>query len=434
MDQLRAQLASTRKNGRAEVAVPGLDVLQWLVAQPPQSRGYWSDRDTAFELAGVGRADVITGEDRAGYEALLTTLHDRLDQGSGSLRYFGGLRFVASDEEAEEWAAFKQYRFILPRFEVVRREGETVFACNTRAGDDLAAVGMELEKVVFNHEKLVASLPAPTARMDSPTAEAWTDAVNALLGSLANTALEKAVLARCVRFDMEAPVNAAVLLHALKLATHDRFCFCFQPDADHAFVGVSPERLYRREGRALRTEAIAGTRPRGEDEVEDRKLATELMETEKERREHRYVVEGIRETLTPLCEELKTDSAPGILQLNRGQHLISRFEGELLEGVTDGQVLSALHPTPAVGGTPTMQALEKIGQLETFDRGWYAGPVGWLSDDAAQFAVGIRAALVDRSVLRVYSGAGIVAGSEAGAEWAELENKISDYLQVLLGP
>jgi menaquinone-specific isochorismate synthase len=98
--------------------------------------------------------------------------------------------------------------------------------------------------------------------------------------------------------------------------------------------------------------------------------------------------------------------------------------------VTDAEVLRALHPTPAVGGYPGVEALEEIRALEPFDRGWYAGPVGWIGADAAEFAVGIRSGLVRGNTLALFSGAGIVAGSAPEGEWAEIEQKIGDFTRM----
>jgi len=195
-------------------------------------------------------------------------------------------------------------------------------------------------------------------------------------------------------------------------------------------MGASPERLYRRTGRAIETEALAGTRPRGEGAA-DEALRAELLADDKERREHRIVVDGIREALAGLCVNVREDPTISVLQLRNCQHLFETVEGVLANGVTDGDVLRALHPTPAVGGTPTVDAVRWIAALEPFDRGWYAGPVGWIGRDSAEFAAAIRCGLACGDSLRVYSGAGIVAGSTPEREWAEIENKMSNFLEAL---
>jgi menaquinone-specific isochorismate synthase len=156
-------------------------------------------------------------------------------------------------------------------------------------------------------------------------------------------------------------------------------------------------------------------------------LREDLLHSAKDRSEHTYVRTGIQEALAPLCEELDLDGDVAEMKLARGRHLKSMVRGTLKEGVTDAGLLEAMHPTPAVGGHPRDGALVEIRDLEPFDRGLYAGPVGWIGAGASEFAVGIRSGLVRGRTLDLYSGAGIVAGSVPHEEWAEIENKISDF-------
>ena len=119
-----------------------------------------------------------------------------------------------------------------------------------------------------------------------------------------------------------------------------------------------------------------------------------------------------------------------ILKLSRLQHLYSNIRGLLKDGIGDSDILQHLHPTPAVGWYPKNEAMRYIEDIEPFDRGWYAGPVGWVSSDAAEFAVAIRSAITTENKLILYAGAGIVPGSDPEKEWAEIENKIANYLKV----
>ncbi|HEX2181466.1 MAG TPA: chorismate-binding protein, partial [Rubrobacteraceae bacterium] len=180
-------------------------------------------------------------------------------------------------------------------------------------------------------------------------------------------------------------------------------------------------------GRLIESEAVAGTRPRGASEADDAELRDDLLRSEKDKAEHEYVRVGIREALGPLCDELEVEDDVSEMKTKSRRHLVSRVHGVLREGVEDAEVLRALHPTPAVGGYPGEGALQEIRTAEPFDRGWYAGPVGWIGADAAEFAVGIRSGLVRGDSLALFSGAGIVEGSEPEAEWAEIEQKIGDF-------
>jgi menaquinone-specific isochorismate synthase len=415
---------------RAEVVVEGLDALTWLCAQQKPSRGYWSDRGNRFELAGAGGADVITGDGSLDYHVLMETLHDRIDSAHGSVRYFGGLRFSMDGSREEAWQHFQAYRFVLPRFEVVTRNGATTFACNMMTSENEETVEAELSDLVFPDTRLEERIGAPVTRNDLPDKDGWCKNVQAALNAFEPEKYEKVVLARKATLEFDQPLDAAFLLQALKATTPQCFHFCFQPFWDTAFVGASPERLYRRDGDLIRTEAIAGSRPRGASADEDQALSHQLISSEKELREHRYVAQTIHETLTRLCSVSEAINKPSLLKLERCQHLISTFKGKLRADVKDSDLLRQFHPTPAVGGWPTERALRHIAHLEPFDRGWYAGPVGWIGKDAAQFVVGIRSGLIEKNLLHLFSGAGIVMGSTPEGEWDEIENKISDFLSV----
>lgn len=419
---------------RADVLVEGINALDWLEAQPPGARGYWRDREMEFELAGVGRADMVSSDQGVDGADLVAAVHQRIDGAAGPVRYFGGLRFGQAGPLEPGWDVFLRSRFVLPRFELVRRSGVTTLSCNIRREEGVEAPLRELETLVIPAagESLCRPAPAPAlAREDQPNRERWMEAVDQALHRIRSGRYRKIVLSRRSSLRFAATLDSGWLLRALRdQATHS-FVFCFQPDAAHAFLGASPERLYRRDGRRIRTEAIAGTRPRYADSIRDRDAGRELRTADKDGREHRIVVDGIREALAAVVDDLVWDPDPELLTLTHAQHLVTRFRGMLGDGVTDGDLLRVLHPTPAVGGDPRAPALEDIPVFEGFDRGYFAAPVGWVERDAAQFAVGIRSGLLDGDRLHLYAGAGLVDGSDGSEEWFEIENKIADFLAIL---
>mgnify|MGYP000085347493 CR=1 FL=1 len=417
---------------RVEAPAGDLDPLRWLGSQTMRPRFYWSGREDATEVAAIGVADAVEGETPADG----AKLHERLmELSSGTdARYYGGLRFDPACEAGEEWGAFGAYRFVLPRFELRRRNGATTLACNLvlprdseRAEELLdAIVSLPLEEL----PDLGNSLAAPVSRSDSPDREGWRENIEAVLEAFSAGEMDKVVLARRAEFEFEDDLDAVKLVLGLRAATPGCFHFLVEPEEGTAFVGASPERLFRREGRRILSEAVAGTRPRGVSEADDEELREELLGSVKDQAEHSYVRISIGETLGPLCEALEGEDKASEMKLARGRHLVSRIRGTLREGVTDSQVLTDLHPTPAVGGYPKRVALERIRECEPFDRGWYAGPIGWIGADAAELAVGIRSGLVRGNTLALYSGAGIVAGSTPEGEWVEIEQKIGDFTRV----
>ena len=430
--QLENQLAGAGRDPdqivRAEIELSGLDAADWLAAQAPGPRGYWSDRDEDFQLAGIGRADAIIGNEPVDFERLFDQLHQRVDRVDGNLRYFGGCCFDQQSPHDERWKHFGSYRFILPRCEVLTRQGRTVCAVNMRADESLTSIVDELRKVQFSTSIPESRLPTLQRRCEEPDRSAWMSEAASLIEQIDAGSFDKVVLARRIALAFDARLDSAQLLRALKAATANSFHFCFQPNATQAFLGASPERLFRRDGTRVLTEAIAGTRVRGQTRGEDARLRIELQESVKEQHEHRIVVDVIRERLATLSRNIRVDEHPSVLALKSNQHLRTRVQAELKDGVTDAELLCTLHPTPAVAGKPNDVAMRLIREREPFDRGWYAGPVGWVSRDASQFAVGIRSGLLDGEALFLFAGAGLVTRSKPGAEWDEIEHKLDDFM------
>lgn len=439
-DQVR-QAVTTAEDGAARIVrvtlpVEPVDPLAWLQVQSPASKWYWAGRQTGTAVAGVGVADEIT-EDGApvDFERLHAQLSARWTRANGvPLRYVGGLRFDGRADPDARWADFGAVRFVLPRFEL-RSDGQTAtLACHLvlpRDADGSSALQSAISALRWPTDAPPEALPRPSSRTDVPDRAAWIEMIEWALQAIDRGALDKVVLARRSTLDFLDALDPWSVLRHVQAATPGCFHFGFQPGGTEAFIGASPERLFRQDGRHIRTEAIAGTRSRGDSDQADAALREELLASEKDRREHAYVQEAIRAALDPLCSQVDLNQPPSEMKLARGRHLRSRLEGTLREGVTPLNLLRALHPTPAVGGVPAEKACQAIRIQETFDRGWYAGPVGWIEPDAAEFAVALRCGLVDDARLDLFSGAGIVDGSVPKREWDEIEQKISDFAAVL---
>jgi menaquinone-specific isochorismate synthase len=416
----------------ARLAVPAgrVDPFRWLSEQRMFPKVYWSAREDRAGVAGAGIADLREGGISEGAGSLSKVLASLPDSGVAEARYYGGARFDPLGQPDEEWAAFSAYRFVLPRFELHAGETETTLICNLvlpRDMDDTSKLGQEIEDLSLPEDASGALLPVPMFREDSPDSQGWRENVERALSALSEGRLGKVVLARRAELGFCRDLDPTLLMESLKAATPGCFHFYAEPENGTAFLGASPERLFRREGRSVESEAVAGTRPRGVSSAEDEGLRDDLLHSTKDLSELTYVSKGIREALEPLCEELEIEDCVSEMKLARGRHLRSKVSGTLRDGVTDAALLDAMHPTPAVGGYPRNEALEQIHALEPFDRGWYAGPVGWIGQEASEFAVGIRSGLVRGRTLALFSGAGIVAGSVPDEEWAEIEQKIGDF-------
>ena len=420
---------------RVEIAIASVEPLLWLQGQQGMPRLYWADREGGFRVAGIGAAHVVAGIG-ADYAGILAGMN--LASGAHPHpRYYGGFRFDASSTIGAGWEPLGGYWFVVPRFEVFACNGESYLACNVLRTGVVENVGLlenveaQLAGVSFFHEERELRIPVVRARHDRPDWDAWHCAVADALESFRQGLLEKVVLARETRVELESSLDPFVLLNRLAATANQAYVFCVQPCEEVAFLGASPERLYKRTGRTVHSEALAGTRPRGSSDTADAAFGDALLRDDKERREHGFVVDGIRTVFAALCGKVRSDGETSLLRLPNCQHLVRRFEGRLHDDVSDAGLLRALHPSPAVGGYPTDVALDWLRAREGFDRGWYAGPVGWIGADAAEFAVAIRSARVDRDAVHVYAGAGIVPGSRPESEWGEIENKISTFMDVL---
>ena len=416
---------------RLTVPVGPVAPYRWLGSQSLFPKLYWSGREGGLGIAAVGAADLQEGDPLEGPDALWKRLAPLLASGDPQVRYYGGLRFDPLREPDEGWTAFGACRFVLPRFELHAGPAEATLVCNLVLPRDAQRAAEILEQIEhLSFPQSPAALPEPISRTDVPDERGWRRSIERALAAFSEGRLGKVVLARRAELVFAEGVDATLLGESLEAATPGCFHFYAAPEDGVGFVCASPERLFRREGRAVESEAVAGTRPRGASEADDAELRDELLNSEKDKAEHGHVRVGIGETLGPLCDELEIEDGLSEMKLSRRRHLVSRVRGTLREGVTDAEVLRALHPTPAVGGYPRAEALEEIRALESFDRGWYAGPVGWIGAGDSEFAVGIRSGLVRGNRVALFSGAGIVAGSSPEGEWAEIEQKIGDFTRM----
>ncbi len=412
--------------------------LQWLSWQHHSLRLYWSNRQHAFEAAGVGCAHKIKLRNGQDYGPVLTAMGDNLKGCSGRVRYYGGLRFDPDTQMDKHWLPYGAGFFVLPQFEVTADATGSWLACNIllnggeQPGQKLRFLLKALEQINLDGLALVEnSQPACLLRQDIPERQEWLGQVEAALAILATGEVAKVVLSRSTLLEFDTALDPLLLLQRLQQIEPSAYHFYIQPERSHAFLGATPECLYKRDRDTLQSEALAGTCARGATPDEDRALGEALLRSEKEGREHAIVRDDIKTILQRHCRWVDASDALQLLKQSRVQHLYSRIRGRLPERLGDSELLKLLHPTPAVGGLPRARALQEIARLEPFDRGWFAGPVGWLSRDAAEFAVGIRSAVVNGRSLRLFAGAGIVTGSAPQAEWQEIETKIGIFMAAL---
>ena len=405
--------------------------LAWLASQPPGDRTYWCDRNGDLEVAGVGAALDIAGG--------LKTALAQCQPSAPGWRWVGAEAFDPEQECSTEWRSFGSGRFRIPTV-TWERTGTQLLLClhllpggagkRTSEVRTWGRARAELAALCIPHAP--TPHPAPSVvrpPQHSPDVSEWANLFAEAHTALTGGALNKVVCARRSELEFSETVDPFALLLDLADSQPGTFRFGIEQRPGHAFIGCTPELLFRREGDQVATEALAGTRRRGDSEAQDKALATDLVNDEKDRREHDWVVRGLASALAPYAD-LGPTRAPTVLQLPQVQHLRTPIAGTLSRG-SDAELLGALHPSPAVCGEPVAPAREFIREKEAFRRGWYAGPVGTVSASGACIAVAIRSALVVGKRLHVYAGAGWVEGSEADREWREVEAKSRTVLGLI---
>jgi menaquinone-specific isochorismate synthase len=254
----------------------------------------------------------------------------------------------------------------------------------------------------------------------SLSAPEWQQAVGEAVHRITHSAeLRKVVLARDLHATADHPIDVRVLL--TRLAAQYPGCYTFACDG---LVGATPELLIARDSWEVSSLVLAGTAPRGATPAQDSDLARALLGSAKENEEHEYAAVSLRDTLSPLCAAMYVTPRPELIRLSNVQHLGTRVRGTLAAVKSVLTLVAAVHPTAAVGGTPTGAAVEAIRELESMDRERYAGPVGWIDADGnGEWGIALRCAQLSGRRARLFAGGGIVAGSDPAAELAETESK-----------
>jgi menaquinone-specific isochorismate synthase len=417
---------------RVEIELASSEVLPWLSLQKSSTKLYWSSRDFSKEIAGIGILAKFQG-----HEAL-RSLEEHLTVSSGDIRAYGGCCFDATKPLTPPWHSFGSSCFVIPQFEFITQHEQSTLACNfwiqptSTKQQQKEKILEEVQKLHFRTEFLPFHLPPLYSRLDTPSSQLWASIIEQALLRFEQKTLQKVVCARQSTFQFAEPFCPFLLLQELKWKTPDSFHFALQFEESATFLGATPELLYRRNQTDLESEAVAGTRRRGKTTLEDETLGQELLNSEKDLHEHRLVLQRIQALFQEHCLVFHHDPHPQLLKLAKVQHLYQKVQGKLKGTQGDKELLAQFHPTPAVGGVPHNEALAFIRETEAFSRGWYAAPIGWISKHHAEFAVAIRSGLAQGSTLNLFSGAGIVSGSTAQQEWAEIENKLDNFVQLFL--
>ncbi|MEM9066896.1 MAG: isochorismate synthase [Myxococcota bacterium] len=336
-----------------------------------------------------------------------------------SPRLFGGFSFACGGASASPWNAFGDGRFVLPRW-VYGVTGGSAFL---RVHVDASSRDLESEfDALWTRLVRPEPLAAPEiAKVEAPPLQPWRDEIEAIRQGIEEGRLEKVVAASAAHITLATEGDPRRVLGRLRR----RFPGCTRfamRCGETTFLGATPERLLRREGPQVTTEALAGSAAPGRGE--------ELLASDKDRHEHALVVQAIVAALSPHADQVRAADAPALHRLPNVVHLRTPIEAEVGD-VDTLALVEALHPTPAVGGVPTQAALSFIEAHER-PRGWYAAPFGWLDADGdGSFVVGLRSGVLQGTRAWAFVGCGIVSASEPAAEHEEALLKLGAFLGAL---
>ncbi|MCF7954453.1 MAG: isochorismate synthase [Phycisphaerae bacterium] len=423
---------------RFETELENISPLDWLSRQSCQQKIYFSDRDKPFQVSAIGSAKSLTEQNSKNLEEALMAIDSDLELSQPAIKYFGGICFDPEVEPVDGWETFGRYRFTVPQFELRTENNKTLFAYNAElTGDENISGLIEKFRKAIAHVNLENDSPVSvdqytiTKQTDCPDKKQWDENVKQVISDLGDTHIQKVVLARKLELQTSIPVRPVEILRRLKSKNVMTYNFCFQFEEGNAFIGSTPECLFSLRGKNIYSEAIAGTRLKGTDAAEQKKYHKQLVESEKEQLEHDYVFDNVNESLAEICGSVEIAARRQVVSLSYLQHFSSSFNGQLKDGVSVCDIIRSLHPTAAVNGYPSKAAIREIRKYESFSRGWFAGPVGWIAKGSANFAVAIRSALIRQKQISLFAGAGIVKSSNPEQEWQEIQNKIKQFLDVI---
>jgi isochorismate synthase len=417
-------------------------------------RMYWTRPADDFALAGLGAAASFAPEGADRFAAIdrewAALVADALiDDPSGGApgagpALLGGFAFDPEGPRTDLWRDFPAARLILPRLQLSVTGGNCWLTTNLIVGIDGRT---DADSATLTHLRSAfliddahttagtsactranvagsvatsfAELPGDSmTHEDVRDASNWRATVRDAVRTIRSGKLEKVVLAREVRATAPHDIDVVAVLRQLRSAHPTCYAFgCWYGDS--AFVGATPERLVRVDGRDVQASSLAGSVRRGATPVDDAAQAQQLLASTKDRAEHEIVRQALCTGLGLLCDDVTAADEPALLSLPHVHHLHTAVSARLRDPHTILQLVAQLHPTPAVGGAPRNAALRFIREHEQMDRGWYAAPIGWLQRNHGEFAVALRSALITGAEASLFAGCGVVADSDPDQEYAE---------------
>ncbi|MDZ5472628.1 isochorismate synthase [Bacillus sp. 31A1R] len=350
---------------------------------------------------------------------------------------FGGFSFDPQKTKTDLWSKYSDTLFHIPKYLLTVINNETYLTTNVicTQHDNESLV----ERIVNERLSLLSFIGKPNFSENTLekkleiNPEEWKQSVTELVQDLKTGSLKKAVLARELRLVFKDTLSIETIVFNLLKEQPRSFIFAFESNGD-CFVGASPERLVKKEGEDLFSTCLAGSIARGDTDNLDEELGNQLLTDEKNLSEHQFVVDMIKEAMEQVCTEVHLPERPALMKMRDIQHLYTPVIGKGSKSSSLLQLVNLLHPTPALGGLPKKEAVEKIREVEELDRGFYASPLGWMDYEGnGEFIVAIRSGLIQGREASLFAGCGVVADSNAESEYQETNIKFRPMLSALGG-
>ena len=430
-----------------------IDPLAALELNPDyEEKFYWDHPENNISISAAGKVRELkaTGIDRFESIAEQTAqLKGQVDAYTAIMHSMAGPLFLGGysfdhHNIGSVWKKFGAARFVLPEWMVVRNDDLHLLTLTIDKQD--AEPHDIYQQIISRITEFIHLSGTPDDKLNSNTDDAgilctlqtpdehrdWVRKVELARDMIHADRFNKIVLARSLTVESKTAPIFTQITYRLRQKYPDCFNFLVQKDSETAFLGATPERLASFRNNTIKTEGLAGSTSRGRSALEDAALAQNLMKSSKDRNEHEFVIRAINDNLKKFSNRIDHPNKPEIKKLKNVQHLFTPISASIKKGVQIHELISEMHPTPAVGGFPRDEAVSHIHDIEQLDRGWYAAPIGWFNLNGwGEFAVAIRSALLHKKRAVLYAGCGIVADSDPETEWKETLLKFSPMLESL---
>ncbi|CQR48208.1 Salicylate biosynthesis isochorismate synthase [Paraliobacillus sp. PM-2] len=407
------------------------------------NRFFWSSVAEDFYLVGVGESlsfqatdDVYDQVEKQWKEIINKAIiyNEYIQPGTGPVA-FGGFPFDSQEQLKEVWKDFNGSQFRIPTYLVVRNKDAYYLTINLilHPNDQMDELYEQVEK---DTDELLSALlldqtQALMDRKEEKDPSHWMELVQKATNKIKQGKAAKIVLAREMDIYFQSKPIITLALQQLVETQSSSFVFAYEQE-ESCFIGATPERLVRVEQEQLFSACLAGTAPRGKTLAEDQRIATNLLDDHKNREEHDYVVQMIKEAVSNACTAVAIPDKPIIYPLESLQHLYTPVTAKLKSNYTILDIVKCLHPTPALGGLPREASMAFIQAFEPIERGWYGAPIGWFDTyQNGEFAVAIRSGLIRNKRATLFAGCGVVKESSPVDEYEETLIKFAPMLDAL---